>query len=196
MNKLEEQSINTRRRILDAAEQLFFSQGYAHTSVENICAAAGVTKGAFYHHFDNKDAVYRQRFIYRLDRYLEAHYALPDDASAFDRFLLLAQCTFASGRESGKELIGQSMIGLLTNQNSQLFQQERTHTRYLKAACHAAIREGVFPENLSESAAIMLYACLMNGFLFKWASASAQDDECIDWDELLKIEISLLVKKF
>jgi len=47
--------ISTRTRILDAALQLIRMQGYAATSVEDLCRAAGVTKGAFFHHFKSKE---------------------------------------------------------------------------------------------------------------------------------------------
>ncbi|WP_100444277.1 TetR/AcrR family transcriptional regulator [Glycomyces xiaoerkulensis] len=41
--------------VLRAALDLFASQGYANTSVQQIVAAAGVTKGALYHYFSSKD---------------------------------------------------------------------------------------------------------------------------------------------
>jgi AcrR family transcriptional regulator len=49
----------TRRAVLDAARALFGRQGYAQTSVDQIAAAARVTKGAVYHHFANKEALFR-----------------------------------------------------------------------------------------------------------------------------------------
>jgi AcrR family transcriptional regulator len=49
----------TRRAVLDAARSLFGRNGYAQTSVEEIADAALVTKGAVYHHFANKEALFR-----------------------------------------------------------------------------------------------------------------------------------------
>ena len=49
----------TRRAVLAAARTLFGRQGYAQTSVEDIAAAARVTKGAVYHHFAGKKALFR-----------------------------------------------------------------------------------------------------------------------------------------
>ena len=49
----------TRRAVLDAARPLFGRQGYAQTSVDEIADAARVTKGAVYHHFANKEALFR-----------------------------------------------------------------------------------------------------------------------------------------
>jgi len=54
----EERSQETRGRILAAAEQSFAEQGYDTTSVDTICHAAGVSKGAFYHHFPSKSSAF------------------------------------------------------------------------------------------------------------------------------------------
>lgn len=54
-----------RQRVLDAAATLFQTHGYAATGTQEIFKAAGVTSGAFYHHFDGKKdlglAVVRER---------------------------------------------------------------------------------------------------------------------------------------
>jgi TetR/AcrR family transcriptional repressor of nem operon len=44
-----------RSRLLDAAMQVIREKGYSATTVDDICAAAGVTKGAFFHHFKSKE---------------------------------------------------------------------------------------------------------------------------------------------
>jgi AcrR family transcriptional regulator len=49
----------TRRAVLAAARSSFGSKGYAQTSVDEIAAAARVTKGAVYHHFAGKEALFR-----------------------------------------------------------------------------------------------------------------------------------------
>ncbi len=49
--------ISARIKLLDAAHQVVRRKGYAATSVDEICAAAGVSKGAFFHHFASKEAL-------------------------------------------------------------------------------------------------------------------------------------------
>jgi AcrR family transcriptional regulator len=49
----------TRRAVLAAARSLFGKKGYAQTSVDEIADAARVTKGAVYHHFAGKEALFR-----------------------------------------------------------------------------------------------------------------------------------------
>lgn len=46
-----------RARLIDAARSLVRARGFAGTSVDDLCAAAGVTKGAFFHHFPSKEAL-------------------------------------------------------------------------------------------------------------------------------------------
>jgi AcrR family transcriptional regulator len=47
----------TARRILDAAYGLFYGKGYARVGVDEVAAAAGVTKRTLYYHFESKDAL-------------------------------------------------------------------------------------------------------------------------------------------
>ena len=51
-------SEETHTRILEAAQKLFAQCGYDAAGVADICALAGVSKGAFYHHFPSKQAVF------------------------------------------------------------------------------------------------------------------------------------------
>jgi len=48
----------TRQLLVDVARELFTERGYAATSVEEIVQRAGVARGALYHHFPGKDALF------------------------------------------------------------------------------------------------------------------------------------------
>jgi TetR/AcrR family transcriptional repressor of nem operon len=54
MRKAEPDSL-TRQKLLDAAQELMLAKGYTNTSVDEICAAAGLTKGSFFHYFEGKE---------------------------------------------------------------------------------------------------------------------------------------------
>lgn len=59
VNQKVEQGRATRRMLLDTARRVFAEQGYENVSAEQLVAAAGVTRGALYHHFDDKKDLFR-----------------------------------------------------------------------------------------------------------------------------------------
>ncbi len=48
---------NARQRLLEAARDTIRAKGFAATTVDDLCRAAEVTKGAFFHHFDSKESL-------------------------------------------------------------------------------------------------------------------------------------------
>ena len=55
-------SASTKRALVDVAEELFTEHGYANASLDSIVAGAQVTKGALYHHFAGKQALFEAVF--------------------------------------------------------------------------------------------------------------------------------------
>jgi TetR/AcrR family transcriptional repressor of nem operon len=51
---------STRDRLLDAAQRLMLAKGFAATTVDEICEAAKLTKGSFFHYFQSKDHLGRE----------------------------------------------------------------------------------------------------------------------------------------
>ena len=49
--RTREEALATREQLLDAAEQVFRERGVGHASLAEVAYAAGVTRGAVYHHF-------------------------------------------------------------------------------------------------------------------------------------------------
>ncbi len=60
MNLRDEHAAETRQVVLASARRLFAERGYGATSIDQIARAGRVTKGAVYHHFKNKLAVFRE----------------------------------------------------------------------------------------------------------------------------------------
>ena len=62
-----EQKVDTRSRILDIAEAAVLDKGFEATSIEEIVAGAGISRGGFFYHFKDKNALARAM----LERYIE-----------------------------------------------------------------------------------------------------------------------------
>ena len=60
---LSKRGLDTRRRLLDAAEQVFGALGYHDASVVKVAEAAGVATGTFYLYFDSKKAVFDELMV-------------------------------------------------------------------------------------------------------------------------------------
>jgi AcrR family transcriptional regulator len=96
-----ERSESTRAALIAAARGLFAERGYAGVGTEEIVRAAGVTRGALYHHFDGKqdlfEAVYEQIEAELAERIaagaLEANAASPLEAMRAGAEMFLAACT-------------------------------------------------------------------------------------------------------
>jgi TetR/AcrR family fatty acid metabolism transcriptional regulator len=63
MTPRKEQAAKTRQEIFDTAIELFDSKGYENVSIVEICERAGVSTGAFYHHFKAKDQILMEEFL-------------------------------------------------------------------------------------------------------------------------------------
>src|SRR5262245_32496205 len=72
--RTKEEAQETRSRILDAAERVFHEKGVAHSGLEDIAAAAQVTRGAIYWHFRDKGELFdamMQRVVLPAEEMLE-----------------------------------------------------------------------------------------------------------------------------
>ncbi|PZT56273.1 TetR/AcrR family transcriptional regulator [Paenibacillus silvae] len=65
MNKKQLQSEQTKKKLADASKALFVQKGYKATSIEDIVAATGSSKGNIYYHFKSKEGL----FLYLIDEW-------------------------------------------------------------------------------------------------------------------------------
>lgn len=68
----ERQAEATRELLVTIARELFVEQGFAATAIDEIVQRAGLAKGALYHHFGGKDALFKAVFEVVLDETAEA----------------------------------------------------------------------------------------------------------------------------
>lgn len=80
--------VETRAKLLKAARLAFQRDGFAHASMDDIAAAAGLTRGAIYHHFGDKIGLFRA-VVEKIDEEIEKKIAAAtsDISSQWQRFM-------------------------------------------------------------------------------------------------------------
>jgi AcrR family transcriptional regulator len=78
----------TRHRILEAAEQCFARYGFEATGVAEICATAGISKGALYHHFPSKQDIFVELYERWMNGFVGEMKAVRDGAESVPRALM------------------------------------------------------------------------------------------------------------
>ena len=98
------QGKETERRILNAALDLMRDRGFDKVSIRDICKEAGITTGAFYHHFSSKEALLERGFA-PLDDYMAGALAGHEEEPP-DLRLWRILSAYAKFMEQSGELIG------------------------------------------------------------------------------------------
>lgn len=94
-----------RRRVLDAAAQLFVAQGYSGTTLRQIASKAGIKAGSIYHHFDSKEtlfvAVLDDGIAVMIDAFDKAAASLPSTASPDEHLRIHVRAHLGAVFENG-----------------------------------------------------------------------------------------------
>ncbi|MEL6346678.1 MAG: TetR/AcrR family transcriptional regulator [Myxococcota bacterium] len=80
-SRREQQRLETRQRLFNAAIEIFRRDGVADSSIEDIVRSVGVSRGTFYFHFPTKEAVLEQLLIESEAEFAAAVQAVPADAT-------------------------------------------------------------------------------------------------------------------
>ncbi len=131
--RTKEDALKTRETILDAAIDLFASKGVSSTTLANIASQAGVTRGAVYWHFSNKEELVESLRDMVLEPFKTKQAAL-DDPDLDDPMGLLfdTQLLFFKNLQKNKKLIKILKIFLIKYENSGDLEQVFVE----KASCH------------------------------------------------------------
>jgi AcrR family transcriptional regulator len=129
--------------ILSAAEALFLAKNYADVSMEDIAEAAGVTKGALYHHFAGKEALYAA-MIYAVLREKQALFetVVRSPGTCRERLRRFALTFFQLPREK-RELLKLVRRDINIFQDPTRAQLIRAYQAALPEQLEAIIRDGI-----------------------------------------------------
>ena len=87
-------SRNTKGKIVSAAWQLFYRQGYDDTTIDEIVEASGTSRGSFYHYFEGKDALLSSLSYLFDEKYEELMETMDTNLSPIEKLIFLNQELF------------------------------------------------------------------------------------------------------
>tara|TARA_R110002095_G_scaffold145896_3_gene126301 strand:- start:420 stop:1046 length:627 start_codon:yes stop_codon:yes gene_type:complete len=173
---------DARAKLIDAALSVIRSKGYSATTIDALCAAAGVTKGAFFHHFRSKDelGVAAAEYWSQMTGALFAEAPYHDPAAPLDR--VLAYLDFRKALLQGELPDFTCLVGTMVQETYQTAPGIRDacersitgHAQTLEADIEAAIRErGMTPEWTAKSLALHTQAVIQGAFILAKATGGA-----------------------
>lgn len=131
MTKREQQKIETRNKIYEIAFQLFLEKGFDKVTVQMIVQKANLSVGAFYHHFQSKEAIIDERYR-DFDELLEEKYQLEKPKMGLESIYYLIYKQNEACFEMGYELtcvLFKNQIGI---RHSYMFNTDRFLVKALK----------------------------------------------------------------
>ena len=167
---------NTRSKIVTAAWDLFYRQGYEHTTVEDIIEASGTSRGSFYHYFGGKDALLSSLSYLFDDKYEQLMETLDQNQDAFDILMYLNRELFGmiEGTVSVDLLARMYAAQLTTKGEKHLLDRSRLYYRILRQI----IRQGQDREELRgdipTGEMVKTYALCERGLLYDWCISGGE----------------------
>jgi len=174
---------DAKLKLLDAALSVIRTKGYSATTVDELCAAAGVTKGAFFHHFKSKDEL----GVAAAEHWSETTGALfakapyHDHADPLDR--VLGYVAFRKALLQGGVPEFTCLVGTMVQETYETSPAIRDacdrsisgHAAALEADIEAAMQDrGMSPDWTAKSLALHTQAVLQGAFILAKAKGGAE----------------------
>lgn len=161
---------NTRGKIVDAAWQLFYEQGYEDTTVEEIIELSCTSKGSFYHYFDGKDALLSTLSDLFDKKYETLWETMDPGMDAMEQLLFLNGELFGMIENSvSMELLARLLsTQLVTNGEKHLLDRKRTYYRLLRHIISKGQESGQLSGRQTVSEMVKLYALCERALMYDW----------------------------
>ena len=161
---------NTKGKIINAAWNLFYEQGYEDTTVEDIIAESGTSKGSFYHYFEGKDALLGSLSYIFDEEYEKLKDKLTDEMSAFEKLLYLNRELFMviEDRIDIDLLTRLYSTQLVTKGEKHLLDNKRLYYKLLRKIVTEGQKKGELTDKMTVNEIVKLYAMSERALIYDW----------------------------
>lgn len=171
---MKKTSKNTKSKIVSAAWKLFYEQGYDDTTVEEIIAESGTSKGSFYHYFEGKDALLGSLSYLFDEKYEEL--VIPPEMSTFDTLIFLNQELFGMIEDSISISLLSRLLStqLVTKGDKHLLDRNRVYYKLLKQIVSDGQKKGEITTSMVANEIVKLYALCERALMYDWCLCNGE----------------------
>ncbi|MEG1150296.1 MAG: TetR/AcrR family transcriptional regulator [Bacilli bacterium] len=163
----QKQAIKTKLRITQVATELFKLRGFDSVKIQDICQAAEISTGAFYHHFKSKaeiiNTAYEQVDILVMDRFKTKYFC-----SDFDKLLFLLVEGASMMEELGWVFVSEIYKNLLSIEGKYSTKPDRHIALEVKSIVEDLVSNGELDNSISSLDLTMIIMRISRGTIFDW----------------------------
>ncbi|HUH95743.1 MAG TPA: TetR/AcrR family transcriptional regulator [Anaerolineales bacterium] len=176
---------------MESAIKLFSDRGFNDASVDDICAEAGLSKGAFYHHFESKQALFLallDGWLKTIDKAIEAS----KDRTAPETFMQMTEAFPYIFETAGSHLPMFMEFWLQASRDEKIWQASiapyRRYHKYFSSLIKKGVDEGSFVEVNPQIASRLIVSAAM-GLLLQ----SLLDPQGAKWEQVARESTVMLL---
>lgn len=173
-------SRNTKMKIVNAAWELFYENGYESTTIEDIIERSETSKGTFYHHFNGKDALLSTLSYLFDSKYETLESEIDLDGDAFKTLVDLNRELFfmIENRVSLDLLARMYSTQLVTTGEKHLLDNNRTYFKLLRKIIIHGQQNGQLRSDVSTNEILKAYALFERAMLYDWCLSNGNYSLC------------------
>ncbi|MBE7038930.1 MAG: TetR/AcrR family transcriptional regulator [Ruminococcaceae bacterium] len=171
---------NTKGKIINAAWDLFYEQGYENTTVEEIIEKSKTSKGSFYHYFEGKDALLGSLSYIFDEEYEKLQNDFPCDMSSFDKLLYL-NCKLFSMIEDRIDIDLLTRLystQLITKGEKHLLDNKRLYYKLLRQIVLTGQKDGEITDSMTVNEIVKMYAMCERALIYDWCLCNGEYSLC------------------
>ena len=167
---------NTKGKIIEAAWRLFYRQGYDDTTVEEIIAESGTSRGSFYHYFEGKDALLSSVSYLFDQKYEELMETMDPAMDRFDQLMYLNRELFRLIEDTiAIDLLAQLLSSqLITRSEKHLLDRNRTYYKLLRTIFQEGQNAGELTSQVSVNDMVKTYALCERALMYDWCLCNGE----------------------
>lgn len=169
-------SLSTKSRIIKAAWDLFYEQGYNDTTIDDIVERSETSKGSFYHYFESKDALLSSLSYLFDEKYSELENSIDPETNSFDKLVLFNRELFLMIENSIPiDLLARLLSTQLTTIGKRhLLDHSRLYFRLLRKTVIEGQKRGELRNDLSANEIVKAYAMLERSLMYDWCICNGE----------------------